>query len=933
MKLSFFLFVFICLCASVNGQWNEKFTYQNANYLWHLEAVGDSVLWGAVSLSSGVKGIFKTTDGGNTWFTDTLDISRITCMHARSATTVYCGILDNSNIRRIIKTTDGGMSWVVQNSAFGGSPSTLLWVERIYFFDDNNGFAFGDQENGYNIIYTTTNGGNNWIQVPNSNIPPSTPEEWPINTTYCILGNTIWIPVYVYNGNQIRIFKSTDKGYSWTASNAFSTVITDLDPSGIVFKNQMEGILVISRCYYDNTSTYKIYNTSDGGDTWTETTFPLPLDPAFLCGIPGNPEVFVTTAPLTNIGSAYTLDGGNTWQMIENSIGLALTTFTSGTVGWSTSWYSPVIYKWSGPLFPGTYTIGTGGNFETIQDAFDKLSTDGVAGNVTLELIDELYNAPTDSFGFKLNGPIPGAGENSRVTIKPAENKNVVIEGSGFRVIYSENTSYLTFDGIDISGSTTLTIHSNKNNQYVYNDCVDFLENSDYNVVHNIKFIADDYTGYGGGVGFYTRVGSTSAPDSNLIQNNFIKKSGKGCIYLSSYNSPVSGTGNVIRGNQIGSESDSLIAWGIQVERCKNTIVENNIIQNIKSTPTVGEILNLGINSYSGTGDIIRNNVVHNIKSDNGYTCVGILLSGGTGTNNMIYNNMVYDIQSSSTQGDSRVAGIEAWEQESPKIFYNSVFLSGTGSHNYGSGALYIWNTCSNVESKNNILVNIRDESPYCAAAIYIRGSAVFLSSSDYNDLYYEPNQYNCMVRLYSLEYHTLTEWQATGRDSNSVTELPNFVAPYLHVDETIPTCLESRGIPIVGIETDFDGNTRNTTSPDIGADEFNGIPITGVKNEDSQPLTFNLDQNYPNPFNPNTKIKYSVPQSSQVQIKVFDVLGNEVATLVDEYKSAGKYEVEFNASSLSGSVSAKGGYASGVYFYQLKAGEFISTKKMILLK
>ena len=57
------------------------------------------------------------------------------------------------------------------------------------------------------------------------------------------------------------------------------------------------------------------------------------------------------------------------------------------------------------------------------------LSTDGVAGNVTLELIDDLYTAPTDSFGFILNGPIPGAGPNSRVTIKPAVNKNVTIEG------------------------------------------------------------------------------------------------------------------------------------------------------------------------------------------------------------------------------------------------------------------------------------------------------------------------------------------------------------------------------------------------------------------------------------------------------------------------------------------------------------------------
>jgi flagellar hook assembly protein FlgD len=72
---------------------------------------------------------------------------------------------------------------------------------------------------------------------------------------------------------------------------------------------------------------------------------------------------------------------------------------------------------------------------------------------------------------------------------------------------------------------------------------------------------------------------------------------------------------------------------------------------------------------------------------------------------------------------------------------------------------------------------------------------------------------------------------------------------------------------------------------------------------------------------------------NGNVTLKVYDILGNEVATLVNEEKQPGVYEVEFNASSLSGSVSAKGGYASGVYFYQLKAGEFTSIKKMILLR
>ena len=98
---------------------------------------------------------------------------------------------------------------------------------------------------------------------------------------------------------------------------------------------------------------------------------------------------------------------------------------------------------------------------------------------------------------------------------------------------------------------------------------------------------------------------------------------------------------------------------------------------------------------------------------------------------------------------------------------------------------------------------------------------------------------------------------------------------------------------------------------------------VTSLEEETTQPTQFLLSQNYPNPFNPSTKIKYSVPQLSQVQIKVFDVLGNEIETLVNEEKPTGTYELTWNAANLP----------SGVYFYQLKAGDFISTKKMILLK
>ena len=103
-----------------------------------------------------------------------------------------------------------------------------------------------------------------------------------------------------------------------------------------------------------------------------------------------------------------------------------------------------------------------------------------------------------------------------------------------------------------------------------------------------------------------------------------------------------------------------------------------------------------------------------------------------------------------------------------------------------------------------------------------------------------------------------------------------------------------------------------------IGSFEYSDIVEVEIA-----PSVFSLSQNYPNPFNPSTVIKYQLPVNSFVTLKIYDVLGNEVATPVNEEKPAGEYEIEFNACEMG----------SGVYFYTLRAGEFVQSKKMLLLK
>jgi uncharacterized Ntn-hydrolase superfamily protein len=156
---------------------------------------------------------------------------------------------------------------------------------------------------------------------------------------------------------------------------------------------------------------------------------------------------------------------------------------------------------------------------------------------------------------------------------------------------------------------------------------------------------------------------------------------------------------------------------------------------------------------------------------------------------------------------------------------------------------------------------------------------------------------------------------------------------------------LMNTGAGVVGTVNDLGNGTyeAHITAPvTIGSDTISAIVISGndttsvfwkaiinyfiptsIDEKVLLPSAFYLFQNYPQPFNPHTKIKYQIPKTSEVLLKVFDVLGNEIETLVDQKESAGVYEIDFDGSELT----------SGIYFYSITTEEFRDTKKMLLLK
>lgn len=154
--------------------------------------------------------------------------------------------------------------------------------------------------------------------------------------------------------------------------------------------------------------------------------------------------------------------------------------------------------------------------------------------------------------------------------------------------------------------------------------------------------------------------------------------------------------------------------------------------------------------------------------------------------------------------------------------------------------------------------------------------------------------------------------------ETDRVTK-PNYVYIGNNISTTVGMGYEDFHVRV----TVTSGSQSQTVTKTIYYDD--GLPKIVYDKEGLMriPTSLRLYENYPNPFNPSTMVKYDLPEAGAVQIKVYDILGTEVAELVNEIKPAGYHEVEFNAGNLT----------SGIYFYRIQSGDFVDTKKMILMK
>lgn len=288
----------------------------DANTVWAFAADG-------VTTTNNVQEFTKTSNGGTTWTPGTINIGdpelRITNISGVSSTTAWIGAFDDLiGLGGVWKTTDAGTTWIQQKALTTPDES---WTNFVHFFDANNGIVGGDPEGGRFELYTTSNGGSTWTRVASANLPSPLAGEYGYNSGYYAVGNNI----FFYTGKG-RIFKSTDKGLTWTVAFTGSTYsLTDFGGATIngdmAWSDANKGI-VLKRNFSSSGSptALAIYGTTDGGTTWNSITFTGITAANSISDITYVPGTSILVATSSSGGSWKSVDNGVTWASLDTGV-------------------------------------------------------------------------------------------------------------------------------------------------------------------------------------------------------------------------------------------------------------------------------------------------------------------------------------------------------------------------------------------------------------------------------------------------------------------------------------------------------------------------------------------------------------------------------------------------------------------------------------
>ena len=572
-------------------------------------------------------------------------------------------------------------------------------------------------------------------------------------------------------------------------------------------------------------------------------------------------------------------DGAGTPNVGSNPSGGA-SGFTANPPAASTPPTTPNSYTIV-PSISGTFSVGTGQSpYATLTAAVAALNSSVITGPVVFNLTDSTYTGPesVETYPITINAN-SGSSMANTVTIKPASGNAVAMSASSASSIFKLNgASWIIIDGVN-SGGSSLSI---QNTSAAATTAVIWLASngtglgSTNNTIQNCSILAGSSTvasTYGIALSG-TTIGTAGADnDNNTIQNNTISTVYYG-IYANGTAAVSAGgvDGLMITNNLIGpavSGATNTGFAGIWLQNALTATISGNTVRNVTTTvgSTGGIYLNSNVNgatisqntitnitstaSSTSTAAItalyLGNSVFNTTVSRNTITTVASTTSSGygvralivntgfSGSNDTIVNNMISDVSNfqDATVTLYATIGIDIEASGGINVWDNSVNLFGDHTGYSGntaggvSAALFINTTGTGLDIRDNVLSNSYNNTTSTgdkSYAIYSLSANTVFSAIDYDLYYVAGNATPVLGFINSVDQATVAAIQASfGGNTHSVSGNPQFNSNTdLHINPAIATLVESGGTPIVGITTDIDGDTRNASTPDIGADEGN---------------------------------------------------------------------------------------------------------------
>lgn len=838
--------------------------------------------------------------------------------------------------------------WYPTNGPDGG---------RILSFADKAGLLFAGTEGAG--VFRSSNNGNSWEAI-NEGIPIG--EGTTGYEIYSIL--TTGTNIFIGTSKEGRIFRSSDDGDNWSqiyASSVLSnitfcllstvsgSILAGLDGTGIIRStdngdtwnttslttNNIRQMVQAENGDVLAVTNVGVYKTSDDGENWTLSNNGITTTNTYAIHKNSFGTVFCTAG----ISKVYkSTDNGNNWAEVGSGL-------PSSIIYCLNSNSSNVMY--AGTLF-GLYKSTNDGSTWT-EDSLDNI----VINTLHFNSSDDLIVGTNNEGVFKsqqANSPfvkINDGLKNTYITAMTYGLDSILYVGtysSGFFKTSNFGNTWIDIseDIIGLSGNspTVFSLLTHPNGDIIagtYNQGIfRTTNNGDYWLqeisgftTYSIYSLAVDKQGnlLAGSTGKLYR--STDfgqnwiSIDNNQINDNVndIAVNSSGDIFAATYGGVFRSTNDGTSWTQVNNGFLYNYAYAVEINDDDDIFVTGEMSGIYKSTNN-GDSWSAVLTATLPAYDIVINDLgdifVSSIQSK------GVLRSIDNGTSWQQINSGLYSY-------NIRCLCL------SPNTFLlgggegTGVWLSGlpTGSNLFGGNSNLGLPIQYGVPVVNGIIIN-SNPTPYQSSVSNYLVEKVIVTLQEIN----HPDISELLVTLEHEGVVDTLVYQPGINGANFLStkfndevsmELSQGTPPFVgsfkpHNPLSVFNSLEATGEWLLTITDEVSANdgTFEAWSISILSDLS-----SDVENLNEHPSDFYLFQNYPNPFNPSTTISWQSPLGGHQTLKIYDVLGNEVATLVDEYKHAGKHEVSFSSSELT----------SGIYFYRIQAGSYVETKKMILMK